>query len=228
MAASRTDAGDVRARQRAGASGNIARQVFARRIAARTTARTGESRVVRALAGQLRARLPHECGIEMADLIQAGNVGLLQAARSYDSGRGAPLAGYARFRIRGEMLDMVAGGTRVTRLQRQPRAQRDFRRCGRIRRLGSEDSGGPGKLSPGRSVPRAATGDHHRGTAAAAPKGPRRGKAPLFQRNDARTNRTGAIGEREPSMSDPPAGPRPAEARTLEPGSKATIAPLAV
>jgi RNA polymerase sigma factor (sigma-70 family) len=64
-------------------------------------------RVVRALAGQLRARLPHECGIEMADLIQAGNVGLLQAARSYDSARGAPLAGYAKFRIRGEMLDMV-------------------------------------------------------------------------------------------------------------------------
>jgi RNA polymerase sigma factor for flagellar operon FliA len=64
-------------------------------------------RVVRALAGQLRARLPHECGIEMSDLIQAGNVGLLQAAQSYDSTRGAPLAGYARFRIRGEMLDML-------------------------------------------------------------------------------------------------------------------------
>jgi RNA polymerase sigma factor for flagellar operon FliA len=64
-------------------------------------------RVVRAVAGQLRARLPHECGIEMADLIQAGNVGLLQAAQSYDASRGAPLAGYARFRIRGEMLDMV-------------------------------------------------------------------------------------------------------------------------
>ncbi len=64
-------------------------------------------RMVRALAGRLRARLPHECGIEMADLVQAGNVGLLQAARSFEPGRGAPLAGYAKFRIRGEMLDMV-------------------------------------------------------------------------------------------------------------------------
>jgi RNA polymerase sigma factor (sigma-70 family) len=64
-------------------------------------------RVVRILAGQLRARLPRECGIELADLVQAGNVGLLQASRSYDSTRGAPLAGYAKFRIRGEMLDMV-------------------------------------------------------------------------------------------------------------------------
>ena len=51
---------------------------------------------MRALAGQLRARLPHECGIEMADLIQAGNVGLLQAARTYDSARKwHALAGYA-------------------------------------------------------------------------------------------------------------------------------------
>ena len=65
------------------------------------------SRVVRGLAGRLHARLPHGCGVEMADLIQAGNLGLLQAARSYQPGRGAPLAGYAKFRIRGEMLDMV-------------------------------------------------------------------------------------------------------------------------
>jgi len=63
--------------------------------------------VVRALAGRLRARLPQACGIEMADLVQAGNLGLLQAARSFVPERGAPLAGYARHRIRGEMLDMV-------------------------------------------------------------------------------------------------------------------------
>jgi RNA polymerase sigma factor for flagellar operon FliA len=51
--------------------------------------------------------LPHGCGIEISDLIQAGNVGLLQATRSFEPSRGAPLAGYAKFRIRGEMLDMV-------------------------------------------------------------------------------------------------------------------------
>jgi RNA polymerase sigma factor for flagellar operon FliA len=43
----------------------------------------------------------------MSDLIQAGNVGLLQATRNFETERGAPLAGYAKFRIRGEMLDMV-------------------------------------------------------------------------------------------------------------------------
>jgi RNA polymerase sigma factor for flagellar operon FliA len=63
--------------------------------------------MVRALAGKILARLPRGSGIEMADLIQAGNVGLLQAARTFSAERGAPLAGYAKFRIRGEMLDTV-------------------------------------------------------------------------------------------------------------------------
>ena len=61
---------------------------------------TDLNRVVRILAGRLHARLPQDCGIEVADLVQAGNVGLLQAARSFEPDRGAPLAGYAKFRIR--------------------------------------------------------------------------------------------------------------------------------
>ena len=65
------------------------------------------SRIVRGLAGRLYARLPRGCGIEMADLIQAGNVGLMKATSNFEESYGAPLAGYARFRIRGEMLDLV-------------------------------------------------------------------------------------------------------------------------
>jgi len=64
-------------------------------------------RVVRILAGRLHARLPPDCGIEVADLVQAGTVGLLQAVRKYEPARGAPLAGFAKFRIRGEMLEVV-------------------------------------------------------------------------------------------------------------------------
>ena len=74
------------------------------------------SRVVRILAGRLHARLPHDCGIEVADLIQAGNVGLLQAARSYEPSRGAPLEGYAKFRIRGEMLEVVRRSAESARM----------------------------------------------------------------------------------------------------------------
>jgi RNA polymerase sigma factor for flagellar operon FliA len=65
------------------------------------------SSIVRALAGRLQARLPAGCGIELADLIQAGNVGLLKASRTFSFSRGVQFPGYAKFRIRGEMLDLV-------------------------------------------------------------------------------------------------------------------------
>lgn len=70
------------------------------------------SRLVRAIAGRVLARLPRGSGIEMSDLIQAGNLGLLQAARTFRPQNGAPLAGYAKFRIRGEMLDTVRRNSR--------------------------------------------------------------------------------------------------------------------
>ena len=65
------------------------------------------SRLVRSLAARVLAGLPRGSGIEMSDLIQAGNLGLMQAERSFSDRKGVPLAGYAKFRIRGEMLDMV-------------------------------------------------------------------------------------------------------------------------
>jgi RNA polymerase sigma factor FliA len=64
-------------------------------------------RLVRAVAGRVLARLPRGSGLEMADLIQAGNIGLLQAKRTFNPESGVSLAGYAKFRIRGEMLDTV-------------------------------------------------------------------------------------------------------------------------
>ena len=65
------------------------------------------TRLVRSLAGRVLAGLPRGSGVEMSDLIQAGNVGWIQAARTFRPQDGAPLAGYAKFRIRGEMLDTV-------------------------------------------------------------------------------------------------------------------------
>jgi RNA polymerase sigma factor for flagellar operon FliA len=65
------------------------------------------NRLVRVLAGRVLAGLPRGSNIEMSDLIQAGNVGLLQATRTFRPQSGAPLSGYAKFRIRGEMLDTV-------------------------------------------------------------------------------------------------------------------------
>jgi RNA polymerase sigma factor for flagellar operon FliA len=73
------------------------------------------NRLVRILAARILAGLPRDCGVEMADLIQAGNLGLLQASRSFSAESGAPLAGYAKFRIRGEMLDTVRRNSRSGR-----------------------------------------------------------------------------------------------------------------
>jgi len=73
------------------------------------------TRLVRILAGRVLAALPRDCGIELSDLIQAGNIGLLQAERTYSPRFGAPLSGYAKFRIRGEMLDAVRRNARPGR-----------------------------------------------------------------------------------------------------------------
>jgi RNA polymerase sigma factor for flagellar operon FliA len=45
--------------------------------------------------------------IELNDLIQAGYVGLVNASRSFKSGTQVPFATYARYRIRGEIIDSL-------------------------------------------------------------------------------------------------------------------------
>lgn len=61
--------------------------------------------LVKRIAYHLIARLPAHTEIE--DLLQAGMMGLLEAARNYDESRGASFSTFAGFRIRGAMLDEV-------------------------------------------------------------------------------------------------------------------------
>lgn len=61
--------------------------------------------MVKRIAHHLIARLPHS--VQLDDLIQAGMLGLLEAARLYDASKGASFATYAGIRIRGHMLDEV-------------------------------------------------------------------------------------------------------------------------
>jgi RNA polymerase sigma factor for flagellar operon FliA len=67
----------------------------------------GHRRVVDSMARRVRASIPNFACIELKDLIQAGNVGLVNAVRSYSADTGVPFELYARFRIRGEMLDTL-------------------------------------------------------------------------------------------------------------------------
>jgi RNA polymerase sigma factor for flagellar operon FliA len=77
-------------------------------------------RLVQIMAARVHATLPRDSGVELSDLIQAGNVGLLQARRTFSSLCGTPLAVYAKFRIRGEMLDTVRRHSDRLRLQLAP------------------------------------------------------------------------------------------------------------
>ncbi|RUR18873.1 RNA polymerase sigma factor FliA [Legionella sp. km535] len=61
--------------------------------------------LVKRIAHHLLGRLPHS--VQLDDLIQAGMLGLLEAAIHYDSTKGASFETYAGIRIRGHMLDEV-------------------------------------------------------------------------------------------------------------------------
>ncbi|MDK2779530.1 MAG: RNA polymerase sigma factor FliA [Pseudomonadota bacterium] len=64
--------------------------------------------LVKRIAHHLMGRLPDS--VQIDDLIQAGMIGLLEAARKYDGGKGASFETYAGIRIRGAMLDDIRKG----------------------------------------------------------------------------------------------------------------------
>ncbi len=61
--------------------------------------------LVKRIAYHLMGRLPEH--IQVDDLIQAGMIGLLEAAKNFTDGHGASFETYAGIRIRGAMLDEV-------------------------------------------------------------------------------------------------------------------------
>lgn len=64
--------------------------------------------LVKRIAYHLLGRLP--ASVQVEDLMQAGMIGLLEAAKKYDAGKGASFETYAGIRIRGAMLDEVRKG----------------------------------------------------------------------------------------------------------------------
>ena len=66
---------------------------------------TGNIGLVKRIAHHLAARLPSN--VDVDDLMQAGMVGLLEAAGNFDPDRGASFETFAGIRIRGAMLDDI-------------------------------------------------------------------------------------------------------------------------
>lgn len=84
--------------------------------------------LVRSIASKIYATLPPYAGLELNDLVQAGHLGLVNAGRTYQSSRRVPFAVYARFRIRGEILDSLrhfdTASRRMRRLDKRVKAAR--------------------------------------------------------------------------------------------------------
>ena len=62
-------------------------------------------RLVKRVASHFRGRLP--AALELTDLVQAGTVGLMEALQAYDPDKGVDFETFAKFRIRGAMLDEI-------------------------------------------------------------------------------------------------------------------------
>ncbi|MDF3831663.1 RNA polymerase sigma factor FliA [Cupriavidus basilensis] len=78
---------------------------------------TAHASLVRRIALQLAAKLP--ASVQLDDLIQAGMIGLLDAAKRYEDTHGARFETYASQRIRGAMLDEVRANDWQSRSLRQ-------------------------------------------------------------------------------------------------------------
>ncbi|MCV6615300.1 MAG: RNA polymerase sigma factor FliA [Cellvibrionaceae bacterium] len=69
--------------------------------------------LVKRIAHHMMVRMP-AC-VQVEDLIQAGMIGLLEAAQKYDASRGASFETYAGIRIRGAIVDEMRKGDWVPR-----------------------------------------------------------------------------------------------------------------
>src|ERR1700686_2106559 len=59
--------------------------------------------LVQAIARKIKRRLPAH--VDVADLVQTGMIGLLEASRRYDVSRNVDFSNYANTRITGDILD---------------------------------------------------------------------------------------------------------------------------
>ena len=87
------------------------------------------------IAARIRERLPQQ--VDLEDLVSAGVIGLLEAARSFDSSRNIQFKTFARFRIRGAILDSLREtdwGSRYMRRRGREIAEVSARLEARLRR----------------------------------------------------------------------------------------------
>jgi RNA polymerase sigma factor for flagellar operon FliA len=90
--------------------------------------------MVRRLAYHLMARLP--ASVQMDDMVQAGMIGLMEAATRYKDDQGANFETFANPRIRGAMLDELRSSDWIPRGVRRAQRRLDQATCAAEQRLG--------------------------------------------------------------------------------------------
>lgn len=90
--------------------------------------------LVTRLARQLAAKLP--ASVELGDMVQAGMIGLMDAATRYDAGQGVQFETFATQRVRGAMLDELRSNDWVPRRVRKTQRSIDTAVCTLQQRLG--------------------------------------------------------------------------------------------
>ncbi len=96
--------------------------------------------LVKIIAAAICSKLPSY--VELDELIQAGSLGLLDAAGKYDAAKGVPFEMYAKYRIRGAILDSLREVDCVSRDTRNH--QKEIERvtqelAGKLRRMPTDD-----------------------------------------------------------------------------------------
>jgi RNA polymerase sigma factor for flagellar operon FliA len=77
--------------------------------------------LVKRIALELREHLPPH--VEVDDLVSAGTIGLIDAVRRFEAGKQVKIETFARFRIRGAMLDALRGQDPASRDMRKKNKQ---------------------------------------------------------------------------------------------------------
>ena len=95
--------------------------------------------LVRSIAYRIFTSIPPYAAVELSDLMQSGLLGLVHAGKAYQKSRRVPFPVYARFRIRGEILDA---------LRRLDFASRGMRRTEKLLRSLHEASTAESEQSP--------------------------------------------------------------------------------
>ena len=90
--------------------------------------------LIRRIATRLRRRLPPT--VELAELINTGVIGLLDARDRFDESKGVPFRAYAELRIRGQMLDSLRHNDMVPRSVRRKHNRLQQERSTLRQRLG--------------------------------------------------------------------------------------------